>query len=193
MSRGPRVVLLGKQGAGKGTQAARLAEHYRINHLATGDLLRAAARAGTELGQEAGRYMNSGNLVPDGLVVGIVQERFRDEDLPARGFVLDGFPRTRPQAEALEQALAPESLDIVVDLEIPTDLVLERIAARKTSERRDDDKDEAIRRRLELYELETAPLIDFYRRLDHLVEVDAVGEPDEVFKRLVAAIDERMP
>ena len=186
-------MLLGKQGAGKGTQAKRLAQHYGTRHLATGDLLRDAVRKGTELGQEASRYMNGGDLVPDHLAVGIVEECFRSEDLPARGFVLDGFPRTRPQAEALERALAPAVLDAVVNLHVPTDVVLERIAKRKHVEGRDDDTDVAIRRRLELYELETQPLVDFFRRLDRLVDVDGMGEPDDVFKRLVAAIDERMP
>ena len=193
VSRGPRVVILGKQGAGKGTQSRRVAEHYGVEHLATGDLFRAAVRSGSELGTTAKRYMDAGDLVPDDITVGVVEERFREHRLPDLGFVLDGFPRTRKQAEALERVLEQHPLDIVIDLEVPTDVVLARIAHRKATEGRDDDTDAAVKHRLDLYERETAPLIGFYRDLGRLTEVDGVGEPDDVFKRLVNAIDERLP
>ncbi|HEY7107628.1 MAG TPA: adenylate kinase [Acidimicrobiia bacterium] len=214
---GPRIVLLGKQGAGKGTQADLLAEHYDAEHLSTGDLFRAAAALGTAGGLEAKRYMDAGELVPDETVIKVVDERFTGEFLD-KGFVLDGFPRTLPQAEELERVLgADHPLDVVIDLEVPTDIVLDRIAGRRVCEngdatyhvnmppkvdwtcdvcggrvvQRDDDTEEAIRRRLELYEVETVPIIDFYEQLGKLVVVDAVGEGDDVFERLVKEIDQR--
>jgi adenylate kinase len=123
---GPRVVLLGKQGAGKGTQAARVAEHYQVEHVATGDMFRAAAREGTPLGVEARAYIDRGELVPDEIVIGVVQESLArdDEALVQNGFVLDGFPRTRRQAEELDIALAKHGLDVVINLDVPTEVVL---------------------------------------------------------------------
>src|ERR1700704_4242615 len=131
---GPRLVLLGKQGAGKGTRAARLAEHYGIAHVSTGDLLRAAAAAGTPAGKEAEQYMNRGELVPDDLVLRIVEERFAEDGLADQGFVLDGFPRTLAQAEKLEEILAGHPLDVVINLHVPTEIVLDRIAGRRVCE-----------------------------------------------------------
>jgi adenylate kinase len=216
-TQGPRLVLLGKQGAGKGTQAALLAEHYTVEHLSTGDLFRAAAAEGTAAGLEAKGYMDAGELVPDETVIKVVDERFTGEFLD-RGFVLDGFPRTLPQAEELEKVLGTDhSLDVVIDLEVPTEIVLERIAGRRVCENcgatyhvtmppkhdwvcdvcgghvvhRDDDTEEAIQRRLELYEIETRPIIDFYNRLGKLVVIDAVGESEEIFERVVKEIDQR--
>jgi adenylate kinase len=210
-------VLLGKQGAGKGTQADLLAEHYGVEHLSTGDLFRAAAALGSAGGVEAKRYMDAGELVPDETVIKVVDERFTGEFLD-NGFVLDGFPRTLPQAEELEHVLGGDHpLDIVLDLEVPTEIVLDRIAGRRVCEngdatyhvnmppkvdwtcdvcggrvvQRDDDTEEAVRRRLELYEEETVPIIDLYDRLGKLAVVDAVGEGDEVFERLVKEIDRR--
>jgi adenylate kinase len=213
---GPRLVLLGKQGAGKGTQAARLADHYGTVHLATGDLLRAAVAAGTEVGQAAERYMDAGELVPDEVVFGVVEENVTSSEL-TDGFVLDGFPRTESQAVELERVLDGRPLDVVVNLDVSTEIVLDRIAGRRVCEgcgapyhvnmppkenwtcdacggkvvQRSDDTEEAVMRRLELYEEETVPIIDFYRRLGKLEVVDGEGDGDEVFKRLVNAIDSR--
>jgi adenylate kinase len=214
---GPRLVLLGKQGAGKGTQAARLADHYGVEHLSTGELFRASAAAGTPAGLEAKRYMDAGELVPDETVIKVVDERFTGEFLE-RGFILDGFPRTLPQAEELELVIAADHpLDAVLSLEVPTEIVLDRIAGRRVCEdcganyhvnmppsenwkcdvcggrvvQRDDDTEEAVQRRLEIYEETTVPIIDFYDQLGKLVPVDAVGEGDEVFERLVKEIDQR--
>jgi adenylate kinase len=218
MSRGPRLVLLGKQGAGKGTQAARLAERYGIAHIATGDLFRAAAAAGTPAGREAEEYMNRGDLVPDDLTLRIVEERFAEDGLIDQGFVLDGFPRTLPQAEKLEEVLDGHPLDLVINIEVPTEIVLDRIAGRRVCEncsttyhvsappkddwtcdvcggrvvQREDDTDEAVMRRLELYEKETVPIIDFYRKLGKLVVVDGTGDSDDVFARLVEQVEQRV-
>jgi adenylate kinase len=215
-TQGPRLVLLGKQGAGKGTQAARLAEHYGVEHLSTGELFRASAAAGTAAGLEAKRYMDAGELVPDETVIKVVDERFTP-DFVERGFILDGFPRTLPQAEELELVLDGLPLDAVLSLEVPTEIVLDRIAGRRVCEncganyhvnmpptenwtcdvcggrvvQRDDDTEEAVQRRLEIYELETVPIIHFYDRLGKLVVVDAVGDGDEVFERLTKEIDQR--
>ncbi|HXY92680.1 MAG TPA: adenylate kinase [Acidimicrobiia bacterium] len=216
-AQGPRLVLLGKQGAGKGTQAALLADHYAVEHLSTGDLFRAAAAEGTPAGLEAKRYMDAGELVPDDTVIRLVDERFTGDFLD-RGFILDGFPRTLPQAEELDEVLGPEHpLDVVVSLEVPTEIVLDRIAGRRVCEncgttyhvskpptnnwtcdvcggsvvQRDDDTEEAIQRRLQLYELETRPIIDFYDRLGKLAVVDAAGDSEDVFERLVKEIDQR--
>lgn len=219
-SRGPRVVLLGKQGAGKGTQAARVAEHYDVAHLATGDVFRAAARDGTPLGIQARRYIDRGELVPDEIVVGVVREYLeRDDRAVVRGgFVLDGFPRTRVQAEELDRTLDGDGLDVVVNLDVPTEVVLRRIAGRRVCVQcgapyhvdhpptepwwcdncgghvvqRDDDTEDAVMRRLELYEIQTLPVIQYYRRSGRLVSVNGEGEQDDVFKAVVATIDERM-
>jgi adenylate kinase len=214
---GPRLVLLGKQGAGKGTQAARLADHYGVEHLSTGELFRASAALGTPAGLEAKQYMDAGELVPDETVIKVVDERFTGEFLE-RGFILDGFPRTLPQAEELELVIAADHpLDAVLSLEVPTEIVLDRIAGRRVCEdcganyhvnmppsenwkcdvcggrvvQRDDDTEDAVRRRLEIYEETTVPIIDFYDQLGKLVPVDAVGDGDEVFERLVKEIDQR--
>jgi adenylate kinase len=218
MSRGPRLVLLGKQGAGKGTQAARLAERFGIAHVATGDLFRAAAAAGTPAGREAEEYMNRGDLVSDDLTLRIVEERFAEDALVEQGFVLDGFPRTLRQAEKLEEVLDGHPLDLVINLDVPTKIVLHRIAGRRVCEncgttyhvsappkddwtcdvcggrvvQREDDTEEAVMRRLELYEKETVPIIDFYRKLGKLVVVDGTGDSDEVFARLVEQVEQRV-
>jgi adenylate kinase len=218
MSRGPRLVLLGKQGAGKGTQAGGLSERYGIEHVSTGDLFRAAAGAGTPAGKEAEQYMNRGDLVPDDLTLRIVAERFAEDGLVDGGFVLDGFPRTLPQAETLEDVLDGHPLDLVLILEVPTDIVLDRIAGRRVCEncgttyhvnappkedwtcdvcggkvvQREDDAEDAVMRRLELYQEETVPIIDFYQRLDKLVVVDGTGSGEDVFARLVAQVDQRL-
>ena len=187
MSRGPRVVLLGRQGAGKGTQADLLADHYGIRHLSTGDMLRDSADAGIPVGLEAKGFIDRGELVPDDIVVAIVEERFSNPAEIERGFVLDGFPRTEPQAVDLERYLAPAQLDIVIDLDVPNDIVVERMLERG----REDDTAEMITRRLELYEQETAPLIGFYRTRGLLTVVEGLGEIDTINGRIVEAIDSR--
>lgn len=217
MRRGPRLVLLGKQGAGKGTQAVRLAEHFGIEHLSTGELFRAAARAGTAFGLEAKRYMDDGELLPDEIVVGVVEERFSDNsDLRAGGFVLDGFPRTGAQAAELNRVLGSTPLDAAVELDVATQIVLDRLAGRRVCEQcgttyhvnlppenpwtcdncggrviqREDDTEDAVLRRLELYERETVPMRDLYHEQGLLITLDGNGDGDAVFKRLVAAIED---
>lgn len=179
-----RLVIFGRQGAGKGTQCVYLAERYGIPHISTGDMLRAAVEAGTELGQMAKSIMDAGDLVPDKVMNGIVAERLAEPDA-AHGFLLDGFPRSDAQARFLTETLAPAGIDLVISLEVPDAIVVERMLARG----RADDTEEAIRRRLDLYEAETAPLMDYYRERDRLVSVDGHGDEDEVEARLTAAID----
>lgn len=217
MTRGPRLLILGKQGAGKGTQAARLADHYRVLHLSTGDLFRAAIRARTPYGQLAQPYMDNGDLVPDDVTVGMVREHFAAHIDVDTGYVLDGFPRTAAQAEALDGLMGTESLDVVIHLEVSDEIVLDRLAGRRTCTgcgqiyhvshppqngwvcdlcgesvvQRDDDTEAAIARRLELYRAETVPLLEYYGGKDLLVAVDGVGATDDVFARLVAVVDER--
>ena len=160
MKRGPRLVILGKQGAGKGTQGERLAEHFNTQHLSTGQLFRDSAAVGVPAGLEAKAYMDRGELVPDEIVVDVVAERFSNPAEVEHGFVLDGFPRTENQAEELDRILGTHyPLDLVMDLDVPTDMAIERLLGRG----REDDTEESIRRRLELYDQETKPLIDLYR------------------------------
>jgi len=179
-----RLVILGRQGAGKGTQCERLSHHYGIPHISTGDMLRSAVAAGTELGRRAKAIMEAGDLVPDSLMQEIVAERLSQPDA-AQGFLLDGFPRTEAQAQFLDDYLAPRALDLVINIEVPDEVVIARMLARG----RADDTEEAICRRLELYEKETAPLIHFYRDKGILVSVDGYGSPDEVEQRLIEVID----
>ena len=182
---GVRLVLLGRQGAGKGTQAERLSAHYGAPHISTGDMLRTAVAEGTDFGRKAAEIMNRGDLVPDDVIVGVVEERLDKDDARSGGFLLDGFPRTVAQAEALADLVEPEGLHAVLNIDVPLDEVRSRMKARG----RDDDTDEAIDRRLELYERETSPLIEFYTERGLMVHVDGLGTMDEVFDRLVAAID----
>jgi len=215
---GTRLVILGKQGAGKGTQAVRLHRHYAVPHISTGDMFRAAVRSESEFGAKARKFMEAGDLVPDDVVIGMVQERLTLDDARLRGFVLDGFPRTVHQAEALDEILPDPGVELVVDLEVPTDVVLKRLASRRVCVecgtnyslekppsdpetcdvcggrvvQRADDTESAIRRRLELYEEQTAPLIAWYMKRDKLVTVDGIGDPDKVTTRLIRAIDRRL-
>ena len=152
-----RLVILGKQGAGKGTQCALLVEHFGIPHISTGDMLRASVSEGTELGLKAKAIMDAGDLVSDDLILGIVEERLAQPDAE-HGFLLDGFPRTDAQAQGLVEMLAPQGIDLAIDIEVPDDVVTQRMLARG----RDDDTPEAIQRRLQLYQEETAPLLDFF-------------------------------
>src|SRR6266571_550809 len=130
MGSGVRLLVLGKQGAGKGTQAVRIARHYGVPHISTGDMFRAAAAAGTPFGNRAKEYMSRGELVPDEVVIGVVAERLAQDDTVENGFVLDGFPRTRVQAEELQRLLAPAGLDAAIDIAVPTEVVLDRITGR---------------------------------------------------------------
>jgi adenylate kinase len=214
---GVRLVVLGRQGAGKGTQCVRLSRHYVVPHISTGDMLRAAVKADTELGRKASELMASGDLVPDDIMVGIVEERLDRDDTTQRGYILDGFPRTVPQAEALAEITAARPLDLVVDLDVPTDVVLRRLASRRVCVdcganyalaspprygwrcdncggevvQRTDDTPEAIKHRLEEYERNTAPLIEWYRDRDMLAIIDGQGELDDVTAHIVEAVEER--
>ena len=184
------LVILGRQGSGKGTQAARLVEAYRPIHVSTGDMLRAAVAAGTELGLQARALMDAGDLVGDDLINGIVSERLAQPDVAENGFLLDGYPRTPDQAAAMEVFLAEAGthLDAAVNLDVPVDEVTARMLARG----RADDTEEAIRRRLALYESETAPLLAWFADRGLLEVVDGLGAVDVVFGRLADVIDGRM-
>ena len=188
-----RIVLVGPPAAGKGTQAGRIVDRFGGAHIATGDIFRSNADRGTELGRTASRYMDRGELVPDDVVIDMVLERLGEEDC-AGGFVLDGFPRTVPQAEALGERLGElgRPLDVVVSLQVGEDELRDRLAARAEEQDRDEDDDEgAIRRRLELFDRETEPLLDFYDGRGLLVSVEAEGDIDEVTGRIAAALDGR--
>lgn len=215
MQASARIIVLGKQGAGKGTQCVRLSHRYVVPHIATGDMLRAAVKSGTPLGKEASRYMEGGDLVPDELLLQMISERFDQDDTRARGFILDGFPRTAVQAGKLDEMMAPITIDVVVNLDVPTETVLKRLAARRVCVdcgtnysmaslprvdsicdvcggdviQREDDTEAAIRRRLDLYEAQTAPLVARYAAMGKLVTVPGDGPLDEVTNRLTAAID----
>jgi len=217
MSAGVRLVVLGKQGAGKGTQCERLSHRYAIPHISTGDMLRAAVRAKTPLGLEAASLMDTGQLLPDQLIIDMVAERLGERDAATRGFALDGFPRTVAQAEMLEKMLDGQPLHCVIDLEVSTDLVLSRLVSRRVCQdcgaifsvaqppaigwncdncggsviQRADDTAEAIMTRLQAYERETKPLIEFYRGRGLLETIDAAASPDEVLTATVAAIEWR--
>lgn len=181
-----RLVLLGAPGSGKGTQAARLKEHLQVPHISTGDLLRAEVAAGSKLGLEAKEVMASGNLVSDEILLGMLEARFSRPDT-AGGFILDGYPRNLAQAAALDKLLGRigQPMDFAVQLEVPIDLLVERIAGRAAAEGRADDSPESVRTRLDVYDRQTAPVIDFYRQHGQLTVVDGVGSLDEVFNRIV--------
>jgi adenylate kinase len=185
-----RVVLVGPPGSGKGTQAGRMVERFGGAHIATGDILRSNAERGTELGRTASRDMDRGDLVPDEVMIGMVLERVGEGDC-ADGFVLDGYPRTVPQAEALDERLDELgcSLDAVVSLQIDEDELRDRLARRAEEQDRVEDEDEgAIHRRMDLFNRETGPLLAYYDRQGLLVRVDAAGEADEVAERIAGAL-----
>jgi adenylate kinase len=215
MSSGVRLLVLGKQGAGKGTQAVRIAAHYGVPHISTGDIFRSAAADRTPFGLKAKEFMKRGELVPDEIVIGVVAERLAREDVVDDGFILDGFPRTRVQAEELQRILGPGGLDAAVDIDVPTEVVINRISGRRVCRtcgttyhvdqppkvdwlcdkdggdvvQREDDTPEAVKRRLDLYEKDTRPLLDFYDGFGLLITVDGDGNPDDVFDRILEAIE----
>ena len=204
------IVLLGAPGAGKGTQAAKLVEKYHMAHISTGDILRAAVKNQTELGLEAKKYMDAGDLVPDELVIGLVKERLQDEDTQA-GFILDGFPRTSMQAVALDSELAElnRPLDAAVLVDVDKEVIIKRLTSRRMCRdcgyigtdkdtvcpkcggdmyQRDDDNEATVRNRLDVYESSTAPLIDYYRGCDLLVTIDGDQDPEVVFDEIQKAL-----
>jgi adenylate kinase len=204
-----RIVLLGPPGSGKGTQAAVLGSRLGVPKISTGDMLRAATQAGTKLGVEAQGYMNAGKLVPDSVVIGLVEERLAEDDAK-KGFLLDGFPRTTAQADALGALLErlSQPLDRVVQIDVPTELLVERATLRRTDKRtgqiyhlkysppppdaelehRADDREETVKKRLDQYESLTAALLPYYDRLGILRRVDGVGKPEEVTARVLGAL-----
>ncbi len=186
-----RLVLLGPPGAGKGTQAAAIAGAYRIPHISTGDILRDHAARKTALGVKASEYMDRGQLVPDELVVGMVAERLARADT-SDGFLLDGFPRTVPQALALEDALAASGtpLDVVLDFDVDDEEVVGRLVKRGQVEGRSDDTEDVIRARLGVYHAETEPLEFFYAERNLLCRVEAVGAVEDVTARALGALEE---
>jgi adenylate kinase len=186
-----RLVLLGAPGSGKGTQATRLKEALNVPHISTGELLRAAVKAGTPLGLKAKAVMDAGNLVSDEIVLAMLEERLGAPDV-ANGFILDGYPRNLAQANALDALLArlQQPVDVAVQLDVGTELLIQRLAGRAEAEGRADDSPEAVRNRLRVYTDQTAPVIDFYRGCSKLICVFGVGSVDEVLGRVLAAIRE---
>ncbi|MFC8171950.1 adenylate kinase [Streptomyces sp. NPDC057242] len=212
-----RIVLVGPPGAGKGTQAAFLAKNLDIPHISTGDLFRANISQGTELGLKAKAFMDAGDLVPDEVTIGMAKDRMEQPDA-VNGFLLDGFPRNVAQAEALDAVLKAEGmeLDAVLDLEVPEDEVVKRIAGRRICRKdsahvfhltynapktegvcdvcggelyqRDDDSEETVRRRLEVYHTQTEPIIDYYRAQNLVVTISALGKVDEVTAKAMDAL-----
>ena len=185
-----RLVLLGAPGSGKGTQATRLREHLQVPHISTGELLRAAVAAGTPLGVQAKAVMAAGNLVSDEIVLGMLEERFTQPDT-GNGFILDGYPRNLAQAAALDKLLEriKQPMDVAIQLEVDYELIVDRLAGRAKAEGRADDSPDAVRNRLKVYDEQTAPVIDFYRNQGKLAHLDGVGSLDEVFTRILEAID----
>lgn len=210
-------MVLGKQGAGKGTQCVRLSHHFVVPHISTGDMLRAAVKSGSPLGLKAREIMDRGELLGDDIIMEMVGQRISEADARARGFILDGCPRTTHQAEMLADLLAPGDIDVALDIEVPTAQALRRLAGRRVCSdcganysvdtppkvnwtcdmcggevvQREDDTEEAIRRRLDLYEHETAPLIGWYEARDQLVRVNGVGSPDAVLRRIIRTLEQR--
>ena len=214
-----RLVFLGAPGAGKGTQAKRLVEKYGIPQISTGDLLRAAVAAGTPLGKEAKAYMDRGELVPDKVVLGMVKERLSQNDCK-KGFILDGFPRNVAQAESRDKMLSEMNmpLDLALNLDVPFDDLMKRLTGRRTCKscgqmynvyyspskvegkcdkcggelfQRDDDKEETIRKRLEVYRAQTEPLIDYYSKKGILKSVSGTGSIDEIFNSICAILEKK--
>ena len=186
---GKRMLLLGPPGVGKGTQAQRLAKELGVPQISTGDMLRAAVAAGSEVGRAAQAVMERGELVADGIVIAVARERIGEADA-ARGFILDGFPRTREQARALDETLAEMGtpLECCVSIRADEDVLVDRLLDRAKLEGRSDDTAETIRNRMQVYDEETAPLIDYYSAQGLLRPVDGVGTVDAVAERIREAI-----
>lgn len=211
------IIMLGPPGAGKGTQAQMLAEKYGIPQISTGDILRAAVAEGTELGKKAKEYMDKGQLVPDEVVIGIVKERLSKPDCE-KGFILDGFPRTVAQAEALDGILKEmgKKIDYVINIVVPDEEILKRLTGRRTCKvcgamyhiiynppkvegkcdkcggdlyQRDDDKEETIKNRLSVYHSQTAPLIDYYRKKGVLIDIDGTKDIKTIFQDICAVLE----
>ncbi len=185
MSNPIRLVIFGRQGAGKGTQCAHLVARYGVAHISTGDMLRGAVAAGSEMGLMAKAVMDAGDLVSDEIINGIVRERLAEDDVNTAGFVLDGYPRTIGQAEVLMDILGESPLHAVVNLDVP----LEEVTSRMKARGRADDTDEGIARRLALYEQETSPVLNWFAERDLLVTVDGFSEEDVVANRLDEAVN----
>ena len=211
-----RLVLLGAPGAGKGTQAKKLIDKYDIPQISTGDILRKAVADGTPLGKEAKSYMDSGGLVPDSVVIGLVKERLAQDDCK-KGYILDGFPRTTPQAEALDKVLGEmkSPLDTALSVDVDKNDLMKRLTGRRTCKscqqmyniyftppksegkcdkcggelfQRDDDKEATIKNRLDVYEKSTAPLIDYYNKKGILKSVEGVGSIDDIFSKICSVL-----
>ena len=216
-----RLILLGGPGAGKGTQANFVKDKYQIPQISTGDMLRAAIKAGTELGKKAKTFMDAGGLVPDDVIIGLVKERIKEADC-AKGFLFDGFPRTIPQADAMKEAGVP--IDAVVDIDVPDEEIIKRMSGRRvhlasgrtyhiifnppkeegkddvTGEaliQRDDDKEETVRKRLDVYHAQTEPLVGYYKNWEssgesgapRYVRIIGVGKVDEIRDQIYSALD----
>ncbi len=184
-----RMLLLGPPGAGKGTQAQHLVAKFGIPQISTGDMLRGAVAAGTDVGRQAKDYMDRGELVPDAVVIGVAEERLSQDDAES-GFILDGFPRTAAQAEALDVLLERmgTNLECCIALVVDEDSLAARLLARAQIEGRSDDSEETIRTRMSVYRAQTAPLVDYYRNRGVLAEVDGLGSIEEVAKRIEEAL-----
>lgn len=213
-----KIIMLGAPGAGKGTQAKKIADRYQIPHISTGDIFRANIKNGTELGKKAKAYMDAGNLVPDSLTLDLVMDRIAQEDCK-NGYVFDGFPRTIPQAEALKGALDAigQTIDYAIDIEVPDENIINRMGGRRacvscgatyhiqfaapkvegvcdrcggTLTLRDDDKPETVKKRLDVYHEQTQPLIDFYKEEGCLVTVDGTKDVEEVLQSILKLLGE---
>lgn len=183
-----RLVLLGAPGSGKGTQGEKLVAHFGIPKISTGDALRAAVKAGTELGKKAKATMDAGGLVANEIVIGIVEERLGQADAQ-KGFILDGFPRNTAQAEVLDgmlKRLGQPGIDKAVHLHVTDEEIVKRLLDRAQKEGREDDKEDVIRKRIEVYNAETRPLLDYYSKQGKVVTVEGIGSLEEIFNRILA-------
>jgi adenylate kinase len=189
-----RIVFFGPNGSGKGTQAALLKAELNVPHISTGDLLRAAVKAGTPLGLKAKAVMEAGKLVSDDIVLGMLEERLAQPDV-AGGFILDGYPRNLAQCAALENLLARirQPLDIAIELNVPDKAILERCEIRFKAEHRPDDDPAIVRKRLQVYREQTHPVATHFADMGKMVTVDGVGSVDEVFKRILAVLPRGNP